>query len=221
MALMVNQILVRTMDCRAAYDAHPELHGFMQPWLSEALIGLSNRAGPLLRQSAHQAQALDDIERVYEKSHDLLKQLHFGLRYNYHQHPAGLDKLGALVLGKEPEQDRIKLVNLAHQLPTLTPKFVWLADLTLADVKRAIDAHVGARAKEELLGHPARKALEALRELREPAQALWDDGLDAWIMANIRGHEDQITWGRERRRRPRTGRSTPDDTTETPPAATG
>ena len=153
----------------------------------------------------------DEADATLEKSRDMEMQLHDGARYRYRHHSDQLQVLAPLNLGKDPAEDGVRLATLARELPLRTPPFVWLPDegLTLAALKKQIDAHKTASETEIEAGSALKAALKLLREQRPAAHHLWDDdglGLEAWIIAHV-PKDQQHAFGRERRKRPRANKT--------------
>jgi len=225
MAILANGIHERTVQAWNAFQAHPELHPYMQKPLQQALKKQAAMLEPLLSTAARASDdtAQANIETAFEQTHELIIWVHEGLRYRYRKHPQQLAALAPLKSSRDPAQDGVRLATLIRALPELTPAFLWQPDegLTHAALVKQLRAQKAAEAAESQLGAPEKAALAALRKARASSHALWDEegGLEAWIIANV-PKDQQPSFGRERRQRVRAARpGAPTPPVGTPPTA--
>jgi len=212
MAIAANEIHRRVVAAWQAWQANPHLHKFMQPELRHKIENLTLRLKPLLA-AADDEQGLKDttaeVHGVFDRTRTLLARVQDGVRFFFATRPDVLAALAPLKLGAEPEEDVIRLANLRQGLAGFEPPHMhWPEDLKVEDLDLAVAAHMDARRKLDEMDTSVRGAAQKLRALRVESTALWEeDGLDAWIVANVHKHDEQLAWGRERtkRARPRNG----------------
>lgn len=112
-------------------------------------------------------------------------------------------QLSPLSVGDSPEEDQVRLSTLLRaaevrsRLPVASRR-----GAHGGRTEQAVQAHQEALKTIGLLGKKEQAALREVRLLRPAAQAIGGDFLDSRSGANV-PMEQQVTFGRERRRRPR------------------
>ena len=205
-----NEILDRTVTFYRAFEAHPALHPFMQPGLRASLETLAKEIIALLpppRPAGTQPLPETPHETVFTATRSALGRLQHCIRGWYAPHEEVLRTLAPLTLGDDPTQDIIRLGHLATELPAITepfPVFVFPPDLAPPKLKTLMAAHKVSAKALIAEGLSDRETSKEIIGLRPRAYKLWqEEGLDAWIKANVFTNEGQVAFGRERRHRTR------------------
>lgn len=216
MKVAANSSIERSVACYNAFKANPQLQQFMPPNLLQRLKALATRGAYLLAIVAddkRMKQVQDEVQAVYRATRRLLQHLQLGIKFVFFDRPEVLKGFGRLTLGDDPTQDLIRLKNLLHDVQRQPDaEALWRPALTAEIITAQIAKHEDAVKVETADDQDVQAALRELRVLRPQADALWEEGLDTWVQTFIADHEEQIAWGRERKKRARAAAET--ETTE-------